>query len=609
MQLLQPNAPTASLTPQSGAPNASFETPPAQGGGFDVPSFISNARAQGIPDEQIYNHLQTNGLIPAPQEQKSVGGFIGNVFQSTGNLIGGAVSGIANVFNPNMQKNTIANIVKPLAGVAESALGINGGTAPQDKAQAQAVGDYFKNRYGGGQQILDSLYKDPAGVLADLSTVLDAGGSLLSKAGEVNDIATASRIGDMASKAGEIVNPINLATKAAGGVASLSGMALGKGLEVGQKLAKFGIGQETGFNPETITTIINQPDEFSKTAMANYSREALGGEIKSNIDTLRSNVSNTGKEYNAIRNTPGTVDFATLSPEATTKLSTDLGLPTLDTTKPIIPQILSKYGITIDAKGQLIHDINSIPMSPGDINAIQGFVDKYALDANGQFRPNYTPNTILNSRQALDGLIPYDSPTRTVSDKLVSDLRASYDAVAKEQVPGLKAADTKFAPIRSQLKQAIKDFLNPDGTLKDGAASKIMSGGKAGKESLLARIEKLSPGITEKIKVQAALEDIQHAAGVKVGTYAKAGTMVFAGTTLNPAAIALVIASSPGIATNILRGYGKLLGVSDSALSSILKSNGFKNISQITKTAGSAIKSVALPAAQVGRIRNVAKPK
>jgi hypothetical protein len=103
---------------------------------------------------------------PEPKaEERSLSGFAGNVMSSGGKFITDTVKGIPGLakmagqaavahFNPEYKSFLTGQIAQ---GLPEAASGL---------------ADAAKNRYGGTEQIKNTLYTDPVGVASDISTVL-----------------------------------------------------------------------------------------------------------------------------------------------------------------------------------------------------------------------------------------------------------------------------------------------------------------------------------------------------------------------------------------------------------------------------------------------------
>ena len=161
-----------------------------------------------------------NSVAPAPQkgtettpEKKTVGGFVKNVGKSGADLIGGIV-------------DALVHPARTLKGVGTIALGAGQKLVGYDGEAAGAVDqivDFYKQRYG--KDIKETLYNDPIGVLADLSTVLGGGAALLKGAGTASKISTigkaagvpeqALRYSKLAEKGAIATDPLRLAGKGA----------------------------------------------------------------------------------------------------------------------------------------------------------------------------------------------------------------------------------------------------------------------------------------------------------------------------------------------------------------------------------------------------------
>lgn len=150
-----------------------------------------------------------------------------NILPSAGRLIGDTAGAIANVFNPDKEKNTLLNIGRLGAGVAQKLdptegnrianpliNTVKGLTMPglllQDKGKvedyeplADNVGSFYKERYGGMENIKNTFRDDPVGVIADASALVTGG------AGLVKGGATLANKGSLATKAGRVANVAN----------------------------------------------------------------------------------------------------------------------------------------------------------------------------------------------------------------------------------------------------------------------------------------------------------------------------------------------------------------------------------------------------------------
>lgn len=323
------------------------------------------------------------------------------------------------------------------------------------------------------------------------------------------------------------------------GANALEGVSQGAS-KIAGGVEKHGISQMTGYEPGTVENILKNPGSFTPENIAAQSRGGLGEKVKSAIDTRISDLSETGKGYEAIRKSPVTLDIP----------------------KGTISNTLSKYGITLDNTGKVIRTAETVPLSPGDIHAIEDFVSVFGKE--GQT----TGNAFLNARKALSNMSAFDASKTDIAAKIGRDLRSTLDDLGKEGIPGLRALDEEYAPEIKELSALKKDYIANDGSLKDGALNKIANMTGKGKDQVLGRLEGLVPGITEDINILKSVEDIQRA-GLKPGTYIKGGA---AGTVLGGpiGGIIGVIASSPSVAIPILRAYAGLRKLPGEAIESLI---------------------------------------
>lgn len=304
--------------------------------------------------------------------------------------------------------------------------------------------------------------------------------------------------------------------------------------KLGVSVAKGAASHVLGLDPQTMGTIINNREAFTKISQDQISRGSLAEEFGKSIDSLEKTLQETGEGYKPIREMPGQV-----------------GVP-----ENFLNSVLQdKFKLSLDADGKIVADTNSITRNKADIAAIQNFVDNW----NG--KPTLTPSEFLNMRGDLADIAKYDSAKSTKAGTIADQLRQEANRTMRPQIPGLQALDEQFAPRVEQFKQIKKDFLTTDSqggyVFKDGATNKISNATGVGKDNLLARMEEIHPGITQKIQILKAVEDIQKSYGLKVGNYTRGvieGGAVLSGNI--PLAIMTAILTSPAISVPLLRGLG-----------------------------------------------------
>ena len=86
----------------------------------------------------------------------------------------------------------------------------------ENEKTVDALVDFYKERYGGLENIKETALTDPVGFAVDLSMVLGLGGGAIAKVGKVAKIGKVARAGAKAAKAAQFVDPLALTMKGAG---------------------------------------------------------------------------------------------------------------------------------------------------------------------------------------------------------------------------------------------------------------------------------------------------------------------------------------------------------------------------------------------------------
>lgn len=302
----------------------------------------------------------------------------------------------------------------------------------------------------------------------------------------------------------------------------------------------------TGLEPSDVRNIFSNPKLFSKASMDATTRSNLTGELSDAIDQKVTDLGEQGQQYSAFRQQPNPVNVSQ---------------------QGYINSLKNKgIGATFDPKTgwNLSTSKESVPISEADKNNIVKYLNQYASE------DTHTGNSFLNARSSLAQMAKYEvaSGKTGAGANIARDFRSYLNTTGRPQIPGLEDADAKYEPLINDLNQIKDDFVNKKtGDLKDNAETKLANAGN--KPQLLARVEKVIPGITEKLQHLKTIENIAAAKGNKVGNYARAflesaGLVNAAGWVGGaalpyvggPAGIALWIMANPGMSVPILRGMG-----------------------------------------------------
>ena len=95
-----------------------------------------------------------------------------------------------------------------------------------------------------------------------------------------------------------------------------------------------------------------------------------------------------------------------------------------------------------------------------------------------EYKGNITDADLLSLRRQIDSVL-YDPNTgmprklTPQANKIVNDVRADINTMAKDRIKGLAELDAQYAPEVALLKKVKKDIFNSDGTLKDNAISTL----------------------------------------------------------------------------------------------------------------------------------------
>lgn len=378
-----------------------------------------------------------------------------------------------------------------------------------------------------------TLENDPVGQIAPLLLV-------------ARQAAVKAGVGDQFDAGiSKIASPVTVPAEAAGNYAK----------NVAGGVTKFVGSQLTGLSPKTIEQVVQNPQEFSHQAQSTIARPALAQDIATAISERQSALSDTGAQYSGIRTATEPIQ---VPPDYLDNL------------------IKERTGLNV-VDGKLQTSGSASIRLPSDVSALQ---NKIYNVWQPEFAKGYlTPDQFLNFRNDLSKMVYNDSGIGKSTDlaNLSSTMRGQVNADLRSQVAGLNELDSKFAPQITELKQLSQGLVDKQGNLTDAAINKIANATGKGKDPLLTRLEELSPGITDKIKILKAVEDIQNSRENKPGTYTRAAVGLGGIATGNPFLVVSAILSLPEIAVPLMRG----LGYSSELISSTLKTLGISKVPNI----------------------------
>jgi hypothetical protein len=491
-----------------------------------TPEQYQQLKDAGWDDEKIQIHAMKRGLeMPAPEGE-------GN----------GILASIAKgITAPGYRAGQL------LGGLAGRAMGYSKEQVQEAQSKEQKVaGITFsgmkKPGEGRGKQLLGegveaASYLTPVGRISKAIPGLKGLAAAGATAGYAYDIGSDLQQGKSTAEA---LTP---------GMGTLTGVltpyafaGAGKVLKGAGAITRYTTAQLTGLKPETITTLMTKPHAISEAQKAELSSLDLAKQLQASWRERMQQLSSTGRGYETIRTRGGTIDLG----------------------EDVAETVLGKYGLGVK-DGRVIRTSKSQPIKPGDEAAFNDFLSLFGG------KTQLTAEELLNARGSLDNLIHWDSTKSGLGKKIGQEIRARYDEIAGQQIPGLKDLDAKYGPERKLLNDIRKNFFEADGSIKPAALARMANLSKKNREIMLQKVEELVPGMGQKSQILMALNDIEAAGGQKLGQYIKGGVFGAGVATMNPFVMAMsVFAGAPAMAVPAIQAFGKARGYTQKAIQTVV---------------------------------------
>lgn len=182
-----------------------------------------------LSDEQLeaYHSLLSNPAgAPPPGLSKGTSspGFIDNLAESGGRVIGGMANAALHPIE------TAKNIGTAIAGTSPVPGPPGSWHADVAKPAANAVGDFYKKRYGSVDAIKNTAYTDPLGMAADVSAVAAPFEGAARGGAALADVAGATRTSNALRTGANIADAVKTATNPVAAVGAGVGWGAGKAI-------------------------------------------------------------------------------------------------------------------------------------------------------------------------------------------------------------------------------------------------------------------------------------------------------------------------------------------------------------------------------------------
>jgi len=113
---------------------------------------------------------------------------VGTLLKGVGGKVGEAALEKTNLGQTILSKMNESRVSRGMAPLPTDEKGVIQAAETPEIKVANAVGSYFEDRYGSLDKAKESFVEDPAGVLADLATVISGGGAAIRGAGQASKI-------------------------------------------------------------------------------------------------------------------------------------------------------------------------------------------------------------------------------------------------------------------------------------------------------------------------------------------------------------------------------------------------------------------------------------
>lgn len=189
-------------------------------------------RPAGTSPSEVVNALVSRGHqlegysggSQQPAGQARPTGYVAENIQAVKNVpssAGRLVSDFAKaVTSPIQTAKAIGQVGLGLAQKGAEGLGLREDGNTQSEQAAQVLLDFYKDRYGGKEQIKQTAINDPVGLIADLTGLLGGVGAAAKAAGTVGKVGGLAQAGRAVESIANTLDPIAVSTKVATNVAT-----------------------------------------------------------------------------------------------------------------------------------------------------------------------------------------------------------------------------------------------------------------------------------------------------------------------------------------------------------------------------------------------------
>jgi hypothetical protein len=376
------------------------------------------------------------------------------------------------------------------------------GEDPRSRELAAQVGKFYVDRYGSVENAKQAIAKDPAGVAADVATILGVAGGAMRAPAALGATANAGRVGAMAQRMADVggkaqrvasfVDPLQLAAKPVVGAGKLAATKLGgvgsQALETAYEAGKAGGQEGVAFrqalrdevDPTLVVETANQAIKqmkANKNAQYAQNKTALKTDKPLNFDGVNDSLLNAAKS---------------LVGEGRIIVDTD-AMKYLEQTKKIIDQykqagVSSPIGFD-EMKQKIYNEVFAkIPFTDGNARRVIGAVTNQIKQDISRQAPTYSK--MMTEYETASNMIREIERTLGMGDRKSADAALrKLQSVMRNNVNTNFGARLKFA---QELEKTAKKPILP--SLAGQALSDLTGRGMQGVVNPLVALQTLGTG-------------------------------------------------------------------------------------------------------------------
>lgn len=474
------------------------------------------------------SHDEAVRRMEGGQSDTSFKNLPGNILPSLKRNVGDIFGAVKNLFSTDPEKNTVANIARVGAGVVSKAIP----GRQQSEDAADAVGRFFKDRYGSPDRFKSTVINDPTGVVLDVASIFTGfggaakgGAAIAGKVGlNAERAAQVARVGNTISKIGDVVDPIVQGSK-------LIGKATSKVAPRVATVASDAVGALTGSGGEAVRqAFLSNSDDF---------RSALRGEVTE--ARIVDNVIDALSNLKAARSTEYQKAFAEIG-----KNKTNLDLSSLHET---MKKQLDSFGVNYDPETRTFDFARSTISDGAEANRVQGAVE--AIASWGTRSEDLTPVGIDLLKRKLDD---FYSPSKEAS-AFIAPLRSEVKKILVKEIPEYAEMTAKYGEA-SELINDIRKAVSTGSQSTETIFKRLLLSLKQNQEARLALVKELQKA--SDVDILGQVSGISMSQWMPRGIIGK-GAAIGAGLGFGFGAIQFLLAagiSSPRLVAEFLRLAG-----------------------------------------------------